>query len=257
MKHSLHYVSLALLFTSMVGFAACGEDDIQATTSLGSVELTIQGELQGEELALESNTYDAAGAAEGFRLTRLSFFLSDLRLVEVKDGQSLETPLADVAYFNLGPSGLDSEVFDTIPAGDYTSLRFNFGLTPEQDMTTPSDYATTHPLGESAEYWHDWESYIFTKIEGKSDNNADGVERFDDSFVFHIGVSAENARPGEIAIDMPVRGGSNDLVLDFDVATLMQLNTANEIPLTQFVHGGPLTSQIPTSAVSALSAAEQ
>ena len=256
MKFSFRYVVLPLFLSVLVGFSACGDDEVVATTNLGSVELIIQGELQGENLALESQTYDAAGAIEGFRLTRLSFFLSDLRLVEVRDGQSFETPIADVAYFNLGPSGLDSEVFDTIPAGDYTSLRFNFGLTAEQDMTNPSDYSTTHPLGESAEYWHDWESYIFTKIEGKSDNLEDNQERFDDSFVFHIGVSAENAKAGEIAIDMPVRGGSNDLVLNFDVATLMQLNTADEIPLTQFIHGGPLTDQIPSSAISAFSAAE-
>ncbi len=249
--------SLFVVFLSLIlGASSCGDDDLEPTLGIGSIELSIQGELAGDDLTLESRTYDASGAAEGFRMSRLSFFLSDLRLVELRDGQSFETPVADVAYFNLGPSGLDSEVFDTIPSGDYTSLRFNFGLTEEQDMTSPADYATTHPLGEPAEYWANWESYIFAKIEGKTDTLPDNQERFDASFVFHIGVSAENARPGEIPINLPVRGGINELKLNLDVAELMQLNTANELPLTKFIHGGPLTEQIPTSAVAALSTAE-
>jgi len=212
--------------------------------------------MTGEDLAIDSKTYNATGAAEGFRLSRISFFLSDIRLVELRNGQALETPLAEVAYFNFGPSGVDSEIFDNIPTGDYTSIRFNFGLTAEQDMTTPADYATTHPLGNTSEYWVDWNSYIFAKIEGKTDTMPDSIERFDGAFVYHVGVAADNTRSGEVAVNLPLRAGSNDLSLDLDVATLMSLNTANELPLTDFIHGGPLMGQISSSAVSAFSAAQ-
>jgi len=123
-------------------------------------------------------------------------------------------------------------------------------------MTTPADYATTHPLGNTAEYWVDWNSYIFAKIEGKTDTMPDSIERFDGSFVFHVGVAADNTRPGEVAINLPLEAGMNDLSLDLDVATLMQLNTSSELPLTEFIHRGPLMGQISNSAISAFSVAQ-
>ncbi|MFK8057200.1 MAG: MbnP family protein [Saprospiraceae bacterium] len=242
--------------TFLLGLSACGDDDPTPSGDLGNVELSIQGMVAGDNLALESATYDANSAEEGFRLSRLSFYLSDLRLVEVRDGVSFETPLSEVLYFNLGPSGIDSKGLVNIPAGDYTSLRYNFGLTAEQDMTSPDDYASTHPLGRTAEYWVQWESYIFAKIEGKADTLADGVARFEEPFVFHVGVAADNAKAGELAINFPVRAGDNDLSLEFDVSELMKLNKSNELPLTSFDHGNVFASQIVSSAITAFSVAE-
>lgn len=254
--NALRTLTPLMFFAIVLGFVACDDDDVIQNTDSGNVELSIQGVVGGENLAMESATYNATSAAEGFRLSRISFFLSDLRLVEMRDGQALETPLAEVAYFNMGPSGIDSEIFENIPSGDYTALRYNFGLTEEQDMTTPDEYASTHPLGQTAEYWVDWGSYIFAKIEGKTDTLIDGVERFEAPFVFHVGVAADNTRPGEIAINLPLRSGSNDLSLNFDVSTLMQLNRTNELPLTEFDHGGRFAGQIVSDAISAFRLAE-
>jgi len=247
-----------LLFSALavtLGASSC-EKDPEPNTETGNVELGIQSTVGGDNLAIESTTYNADSAPEGFRLSRISFFLSDIRLVQIQDGRALETELSEVAYFNMGTSGFDSNVFENIPTGDYTSLRFNFGLTEEQDMTTPDEYAPTHPLGQTAEYWVDWGNYIFAKIEGKTDTIPDGQPRFEAPFVFHVGVAADNTRPGEIAINLPVSNGANELTLEFDVSTLMRLNQANELPLTEFDHGGRFAEQIVTSALSAFSAAE-
>ena len=54
-------------------------------------------------------------------------------------------------------------------------LRFNIGLTPEQNSTVPADYTSGSPLAMPGEYWLAWKSYIFLKIEGWIDLDGDGM----------------------------------------------------------------------------------
>ena len=211
----------------LLSAASCEEDDVVDLTA--PLELRIVGELEGSSLALESKTYAAPSAAEGFRLSRLSFFVSDIRLVN-RDGGT--TDLSEVEYLELGPSGLASFTVPEVPRGEYVGLQFRLGLTAAQDSMQPKDFPAGSPLAMSAEYWVDWGSYVFMKIEGSTDTLADGRARFEQPFLFHIGQAATYGR--ELSFDQPITiGGATDGVVNIglDVDELLGLNSTEPLPV--------------------------
>ncbi len=227
---SAYYV-IGLLCAAALVFGACEDKTPVEDATSGELRLSIGGSVLGESFGLEPKTYEAQEVAEGYRFTRVSMFLSDLRLVEVAGTESLETELAEVAYFELGDADDQELTFSDVPAGKYTALVFNLGLTPEQDAQEPSDFASSNPLSKSSEYWRDWGSYIFLKIEGKSDTLADGVERFDAPFVYHVGEAAENTREITVPIELDANAGTDVVNIRLDAARLLGLGTPTPLSL--------------------------
>jgi hypothetical protein len=85
---------------------------------------------------------------------------------------SISKNVKDVHLFRLDePNTMNLEV--TAPNGNYESVSFGLGLTPELNSTEPSDYTPDHPLGLNQNtYWPMLSgSYIFVKIEGKMDTS--------------------------------------------------------------------------------------
>ena len=223
---------------AVVACVACGDDDFGDPLSSAAVEVTFQGMVGDEALALESVTYPAPGVAEGFRVSRLSFFLSEVELISETDAGELGTDVAEVAYVELGADGLATLRFEGVPVGQYTGLRFNLGLTEEQDAQTPVDFAPGHPLADPAEYWVDWGSYVFLKVEGRSDTLADGRARFDQGFVYHVGKAAENTRRLEVRAPIYVSGETTGVVgpdgsaaVSVDVEELLGLRGAEPLSI--------------------------
>ena len=220
---------LPLLSLACVG---CGDDDPAGADGGEELRIAFVGSVGEEGLALGATAYEAASAAEGFRPTRVSFYLSDVRVVGgERDGSRPEAPVAEVAYVEFGPGGDAELVVDGVAPGEYAGLRFTVGLTEDQDATSPADYPPDHPLGRGSEYWVDWGSYIFLKLEGRSDTLADGRERFDAAYTYHVGRSAELAREVEVETAFVVGEGGAPLELDVDLATLLGLGEADELPL--------------------------
>lgn len=228
----MYRVPTLIFLAVLTTLSACGDDDPIATTESGAVELAFVGTVAGEPLALESATYDAPGVAEGFRMSRLSFFLSEIELItETSDGELGTDVDVDVAYVELGPDGRDVIRLEDVPNGEYVGLRFNLGLTEEQDALQPRDFAADHPLAEPSEYWVDWGSYIFLKIEGRSDTLADGRAMFDQSFVYHIGRAAENTRRLELRMPITVAGTAVRAGVGLDVEELLGLRSNRPLSL--------------------------
>ena len=243
-------LSRVLFGVAVLGLATASscEDEARGPAPL---TIAIEGRVGNEPLVLDSETYAAGTAAEGFRPTRVSFYASDLRLVGA-GGE--EVALAEVAYFALGPDGEAELSVPAVPAGTYDALRFTVGLSPEQDATTPADYAPDHPLGRASEYWVDWGSYIFLKLEGLSDTLADGRERFDAAFTYHIGRSAEAAREVRLEAPLVVDGDGARLALTLDLARLLGLGTAEELPVVGVAdHRNGAAERIMSRIPSALS----
>ena len=228
---TLHPLSLLIALALSVCLFACDDDDPVGNGTTADLQVDFAGSVLGEPAALESETFPASSVAEGFRLTRASFYLSDLRLVEDAGGQRLETPLSEVEYILLGPDGEASATFGQVPYGNYSALRFNLGLTAEQDASVPEDYASGTPLSRAEEYWRDWGSYIFLKIEGKSDTLADGNPRYDAAFVYHVGKSAELAREVELPLSLDVDDATERLGIGVDVGKLLDLDGDSPQPL--------------------------
>lgn len=227
---SISYFALAA--TAAFALAACGDDDPVNNATSATVQLSIAGNMGAQgELELESRTYGSTAVAEGFRMSRLSYYLSEVALVEEANGQDLRTDVAEVAYVQFGPDGTAALDFDNVPVGSYDKLRFRLGLTAEQDATVPNDYAASSPLGRDSEYWFDWGSYIFMKVEGRSDTLADGTERFDVPFVYHVGRAAMLGRDIEIDYPLDIESGGATVALEFNVAQLLGLGDPSGVRL--------------------------
>ncbi len=216
---------------ALLSCAACGDDDPLATADTASVELSLAGMVGTEPLALESRTYAAPGVAEGFRLSRVSFYLSDVQLLSAGDQGELATDVAEVLYLELGADGKASLKLDDVPVGEYTGIEFNLGLTSEQDAQQPQDFAPNTPLANFSEYWVDWGSYVFLKIEGRSDTLADGRARFDQNFVYHIGKSAEYTERITVRTPLAVGAAGTRLPLRVDVAQILGLRGQQPLSL--------------------------
>ncbi len=225
-KHS----SLATILL-LVGFVGCKDDETPNQLGSAQLEVDFTGMVGTAPLALESVTYAAPGVAEGFRLTRLSFFLSDIQLLTDVGAGELKTDVAEVAYLELGPNGRAALEVADVPVGNYTGIRFNLGLTPEQDALQPKDYAPAMPLAKSSEYWVDWGSYIFLKIEGKVDTLADGKARFDHGFVYHVGKSAEYTQRITVTTPFEVSATGAELPLRVDLSQLLGLEGSDPLSL--------------------------
>lgn len=221
---------LSFLFASgvVIASASCGDDDPAEPAGEAPLTIAFEGRVADESLRLGSVTYAAATAPEGFRPTRVSFYLSGVELLTAS-GEAV--PVAEVAYVEFDPAGAAQLTFDGVPVGSYEELRFRVGLSEAQDATTPADYATDHPLGRASEYWVDWGSYIFLKLEGRSDTLADGRERFDAAYTYHVGRSAELARTVTLPISIEVGPGAEEQSIGLDLAALLGLGEVDELPV--------------------------
>ena len=237
-------LSALAIVAGALGLAGCEELDPVGTTDTGSLTLAFRGTVGSEDLRLEREAYEATGV-EGFVVTRLSFFLSDVQLVRQIEGQSLKTLVDEVAYVELDDEGRAQVSFDGVPVGDYTGLEFTVGLNAEQDATTPAEYSAPHPLARDDEYWEDWGSYIFLKVEGKSDTLADDVERFDAPIVYHVGRSAEHAATLLLPTSVPLHSdGGATVQLGIDVGELLGVRTSEQLRLDGGIDHGNATAQI-------------
>lgn len=146
-------------------------------------------------------------APEGYdiQFTELSFYISNIMLY---DGQSWST-IKDIDRLNIGRenvteidalAGYDYEI-PFVNIGSYEAIRFSIGVPGNFNALDPSDFTQGHPLSLSGEHWLAWNSYIFSKLEGKIDENDDGD--FETGIVLHLG-SDEAFRTKEMSIPIDI-----------------------------------------------------
>jgi hypothetical protein len=176
---------------------------------------------------------------KAFQFTRVSFFISDLRL----DTDQGEVVIKEVDFINLTQSHSDpasaQEGFlyytGSVPASSINRLSFNVGLTPEQNQTVPADYASGHPLARPGEYWLAWDSYIFAKIEGWVDLDGDG--QVESGVALHLGSDAVQQK---MAFDL--ESGTENIQLDLELKTTFEQDSIYDIETTPQIH---TLSQLP------------
>lgn len=204
---------LSVLFFGLVLFlSSCNKDGGE-----GELSLVFEGHF-GNEILEFNKAYERTDGKK-FIITRSDMFLSDVRLVS-DNGEEVE--LSDVIQvdFANSPGGVGFN-FQDIPADNYESLRFNIGLTPELNSTRPLDYANDHVLNNSGYYWSAWDSYIFSKLEGKAeDANGD----INVAYLYHTGIDdlmTEVVFPLDYKVE---RNENNELRLNFDHEPLFYEN---------------------------------
>ena len=113
-------------------------------------------------------------------------FLDSYLNITLVNKKGKETIVSDIELVKLDLSGFGlAEV--KIPAGDYASLKFGIGVSPELNATSPSDHKDAdHPLSSTQNtYWGMNSMYRFLMIDGRYDHENDGT--MDGIFSYHTG----------------------------------------------------------------------
>lgn len=175
----------------------------------GSLELKFIATYDGEPLVLgESVDYD------GYQLNFLEseFIISDVSL----SNGSERTEVKDFDFVNFTGTNFNLEnaengfslIYSDIDAGSYNGMQFGIGVPQTENATNPSDYTSDHVLSMSGYYWSAWDSYIFTKLAGKYE---DEEGSFDNGFLFHTGLD-ELYRMNEASINIEIEGEKTTVV---------------------------------------------
>ncbi len=177
-----------LLFIAAVFFilssSKCKKDD---EALKGNISLNIATTYNNSPLII-NKIYDYNG--KKVRFTKLSFFVSNINAVNLSSlsGESL---YKDIAFFDF--TSLDDSVKATKGSDitysqfvdKYLSINMNVGVNQGLNTKKPKDYPSSNPLSDAGNYWEDWNSYIFLKLEGLMDKDGDG--KFESGITLHTG----------------------------------------------------------------------
>lgn len=201
--------ALILLFTA----SSCNKGKETVTISLKPT-------FGQQDLSL--NTWYANNNGDSLSFSKLKLYLSEVTLI---DRSGKKTILKDLVFFNLvqgEPINL-STISDNIKSGSYTSVSFNFGVTPEQNNTDPASVSCPNPLcADNDMWWTSTDKYTHVKLEGSSKI----APSFSPStFLYHVG-KAQNFRSYTFNNTITVTDADNNqLNIGLDLKSL--LNTFN------------------------------
>lgn len=224
MKRSLfHAFLLSLLLPGLFSLQSCKQEgctdpdavNYDADAKEGGVcvmpELMIHFHpMIGSQDYAANTTYTINGVAVQF--TAIQFYVSGIELGDASDFDAPDTYLlvkAGQMMYDVGE----------ITAGTKPSLRFNVGIDSVTNHLDPSTYEATNPLAFQSPSMHwSWDSgYIFFRIDGKVDTDADGTP--DTDMQIHIGKDSF-LTPVALTLDDEVDSESHmiNIMMDFSKA---------------------------------------
>jgi len=144
-------------------------------------------------------------------VSRLAYLVSGVRLIGA-DGAKVGG--VDKAVFINASADRDSFEVTGVPAGNYTGLEFDIGLSPEVNHSDPAVYAPDHALNPLVNGLHwGWQGgYVFMAIEGRYQLPGDALG----GYSYHIG---NDARLMHVSLKREMdTTGDRLLTVVFDVA---------------------------------------
>lgn len=172
---------MGLLFAVIVlSVSACKKDDDKSS----SVRLEFTANYDGQDYAPFTEYTYFNGSV--LTINKAVFYVSSIDLVKA-DGSTVR--LSDVEYVDLSDPVNPSQasfVYDELPVGEFTALRLGIGVPADLNAKAPAEFSAGHPLAIESMHWDPWDSYIFSKTEGRIDTTGDG--QGDLNFLYHTGV---------------------------------------------------------------------
>ena len=221
-KHRTMKILLTFLSMSIFLISCGGDDDNTAVINL-------KLEYAGEPLVMfQEFDYPDGNKIE---FSRISFYISDIELTT--DGASYN---GGEIYVDLTTShsslessnkGLNINISD-VKEDNIQSFSFNLGLNPTLNASLPSDYPSSSDLSRTGEYWSNWNSYVFVKLEGRLDRDGDGIK---EAFALHLG-SDEAMR----SLSFNNLDNDRNIELSVDVEKVFNTGTLYDIAETPNIH---------------------
>ena len=179
-----------ILFTAFI--ISCKEDiPDEPAEQTGRITLSFLHLVDGRPLVIDTMMY-VNTAGNHYMITEVQYFISDV-ILHKNDGSSMMIDdWKDIHYVdNDILSSMSWNVFDKIPAGDYDSLTFVFGITEEKNHSL----MYTDPP-ESLMFWPEYlgGGYHYLKLNGKWLDPQNKMLPFD----FHLGIGQTYDNQGNV-----------------------------------------------------------
>ncbi|MDX2248561.1 MAG: MbnP family protein [Bacteroidia bacterium] len=204
--------------------------------------------LVGEDVFAFNTVYNINGTAVSF--TTAQFYVSGIQV-----GGDGEFDTNEDKYLLVTA---DKSVYEVgeITTGHKHMLMFNVGVDSVANHSDPTTYATDHPLAPKNPNMHwSWNSgYIFIKIEGLVDTNADGTPEA--QMELHIGTDAK-LTPVALTAHKEVATEEETIHMEVDFAKLF---TGIDLTTERITHTGDdpgLAAKLVANVPSAFSVEEE
>lgn len=175
--------NLLIILLTFLTLSAC-DDDESPTIGAGQLKIEFDNCAGEEDLELNKDYVNSSG--ETFRITRLNYYISNIKLATA-GGDEFIVP-QDSSYFLIMEDDEDTHqvTLNNIPANDYNQITFTIGVDSlRSTMEISKRPGVLDPAqGHDGMYWT-WNSgYIFFKMEGTSPAAPSDQ---DNKFYYHIG----------------------------------------------------------------------
>jgi hypothetical protein len=247
-------LSLLGIFSLLLFAASCNNDDDNddnntPTDTMTTPKLAYNYTFGGSTFNLDEYYALDGGAQAKFSLA--TFYISKPTMVDDADAETALMP----EYIIVRP-GDEPTTFEAIEAGGAQRLTFNLGIDEATNTEAgtggvqPTDFSDpNYPLAPQPEgmYWSWASGYIFVKLEGAYDYDADG--QADTTFKYHLGLNdLLPVKEEMLAAEMPA-GGDFNMTMTIDLKEVFNnVNPATEV-LTMTM-GGPAPKALATKVIN-------
>lgn len=198
---------LAFMALSVVFFVSCETEEktpVPTPGTPGTVKLGMTNVAGNVNLDGTGATSYINSSGESFTVSAFKFYVSNVRLY---NGGTLVYTMPE-SYFLVDEAAQASTQLHLldVPAGSYTSVRFNIGIDSARNVSG----AQTGALDPAHNMFWTWSTgYIFFKIEGKSPASPQA----DSSFIYHIG-GFQNGNNTNAIREVNINLGGESLVVN-------------------------------------------
>ena len=231
MKKILFFALVTLICSS----SSCKPDPVPAPVEVknGVMSLTFKPTYGSKPLTI-NKIYDYNG--KKVRFTKWQFlinnacFVKDARNPVNTCGNENSVALVDLTTLDDSLKSVNGYkiTLNSLPVGSFQSFNFTVGLGPLLNDKLPKDFPSSNPLSDGANYWIDWKSFIFSKLEGLMDKDGDG--KFETGFTLHTGGRTNTFVAGFWTDFQVDEKGTTNLNMDANLTDLLQgidLTTVN------------------------------
>jgi hypothetical protein len=235
---SLKIIKTALLLACIcigLGMASCKKKDTTnsttpTTTANGTVMLHLHTNVDSNEVDAYNDIYIVSGGRK-ISVSRAQLYVSGIQLIKA-DGSTYDVPNLTI----LKVMEIEEYLVGSVPAGNYKSIKFNVGLSPATNSTTPAanDSTLNKPnmwFGATAQP----SGYVFVNFQGKIDTThaANATAAQMQPFNYRIGTNANLksiTMPDQSYSVLPNQVQFIHITIDYNkLFNGIQLNNANNL----------------------------
>jgi len=180
--------TLLFVFSSgilFIGLARCTDDpsDEPAKADTGKIVLNFDHKVDGQPIRFDTLIYTNA-AGNPYLVNEIQYFISEVTLYCKNKDPLIINEWKELHYVDTDIPGTQVwQVYDKVPAGDYDSLNFRFGISAEKNIS----FMFPNPP-ERDMFWPEYlgGGYHYMKLNGKWMPAGQSVQTL--PFDFHMGI---------------------------------------------------------------------